>query len=138
MRISDWISDVCSSDLCPEEGRSEEGRSEEGASDEEEGRRQARRQGGEARAGQGRREEGARHEDCEEGRQADRQDRVGREEGRQGARPAQAGCCREAGQGPCGSEAEAGGRQTGGRQAVRSEEHTSELQSLLPISSAVF
>src|SRR3546814_17265948 len=95
---------------CPEEGRSEEGRSEEGASDEEEGRRQARRQGGEARAGQGRREEGARHEDCEDGRQADRQDRVGREEGRQGARPAPAGCCRDAGQGTCGPEADAGGK----------------------------
>src|SRR3546814_6495032 len=92
-------------------------------------------------------------------RQADRQDRVGREEGRQGARPAQAGCCREAGQGTCGSEAEAGGRQAGGSQAVafraasggqgcrrrrvqgadaRSEEHTSELQSLMRISYAVF
>src|SRR3546814_9431365 len=116
MRISDWSSDVCSSDLCGQGQGPGQGLAETGW-------RRSRTSGGRGRTLRAARRQGVR-----QGHGGD-------------AGPDSGG---RAGEGGRRDRARAGARACpGGRPAVdaawaRSEEHTSELQSLLRISYAVF
>src|SRR3546814_4961423 len=110
MRISDWSSDVCSSDLgCAARGRREASPASFGG-----GARQPRPRPGDCPRGGG----------CPQGARGRR--------GRAARRAGQA-CCRGA-----GSPRGRGSRGARARDGDRSEEHTSELQSLMRISYAVF
>src|SRR3546814_10302164 len=112
MRISDWSSDVCSSDLL----------------DGPPGRRRRAARGGAPRVPAGRGGHGERRGPAwlnRGGADADR-DAVGRP-----------GCPRRRVARRAVGDAGEAGRRAGGAGAGRSEEHTSELQSLLRISYAV-
>src|SRR3546814_6599800 len=131
MRISDWSSDVCSSDLAPDGigDRAEEQLAEHHAEDEERDDELRILGLGDGQGGADvaqRRQHGVDAERRQRGRQREQRDELGQAErwlDRLGHR------CRGYG----GREA-----QSRGAPAPRSEEHTSELQSLMRISYAVF
>src|SRR3546814_3207853 len=127
MRISDWSSDVCSSELVAAAGRAVlRGRPEGGQPD--------------ALAGEGREQRA--HDGPGEALAAARRDgeEVAEVDGRQPLMPrhdAAAGDHRAVFEQADQGVVEHPAREDGGRM-VRSEEHTSELQSLMRISYAVF
>src|SRR3546814_2273481 len=114
MRISDWSSDVCSSDLPADHRRAGEGRSERQ-------NRVPRTAGAERRKRRGRALE------------------PGGGQGGQVQRFPRSALCRRADhRGVDGGGGARRGARSGGDRQSRSEEHTSELQSLMRISYAVF
>src|SRR3546814_5334697 len=131
MRISDWSSDVCSSDLADGEARLRGRRRVEGGGRSgRENRRFGRYREGRSGRGKGRREEGHREEGGQERlrrvRQAARHDYMSGG-GRHDAYPP-----------PSVFGTFTWHRAPIRWHPVRSEEHTSELQSLMRLSSAVF
>src|SRR3546814_3031854 len=122
MRISDWSSDVCSSDLEGHHRRQAEEEAEEG---------RALRQGARAGGAQQRRQHHGRTEEV---------DRAGKERRQAPLTTRPCGACRPAAPRPSRipPRDRPRGRRGAAARCSRSEEHTSELQSLMRISYAVF